>query len=306
MGKLTCGLSIPGVYEKDGRYYKVIRNRWHPLSRIDEGESALYRSLYDLSPARPDTLGALIKMYRAAGMDSLRESTRHRYSLYLNHLDGVFGKVRLGALKPSAIAVYLEKRRKRPRGAIAANREFAVLSSLHNFGMRQGWVEVNPCIGIRRNPETPRKRVVTDAEFLEAFERSPEPFQDLIAVAYLTGAREGDVISWKRSMHLKAEGIVFTQSKTSKPQTIAWSDALRFFVRRAMERFPESEYVLTNRFGAQWGTWAIISQIRRLGVEWTFRDLRAKAQTDATHSVLGHGAAMEGVYRKMIRTRPVR
>jgi integrase len=306
MGKLSCGLSIPGVFEKDGRYYKVIRNVWHPLSRIDEGESALYRALYELEPTRPGTIGELIKMYRAAGMDSLRESTRKRYSLYLNHLDTVFGKVRLGALKPSAVAVYLEKRRKRPTGGIAANREFAVLSSLHNFGMRQGWVEVNPCNGIRRNPEKPRPRVVTDTEFLEAFEASPEPFQDLIAAAYLTGARQGDVVSWKRSEHLKPEGIVFTQSKTGKPQTIAWSDALRFFVRRAMERFPEAEHVFTNRFGEPWGVWAINSQMRRLNVTWAFRDLRAKAQTDSPHSILGHGAAMEQVYRKMIRTRPVR
>lgn len=306
MGKLSCGLSIPGVFEKDGRYYKVVQNRWHPLSRIDEGESALYRALYELEPSRPGTIGELIKMYRAAGMDSLRESTRKRYTLYLTHLDSVFGKVRLGALKPSNVAVFLEKRRKRGRGAIAANREFAVLSSLHDFGMRQGWIDVNPCHGVRRNPEQPRRRVVTDAEFLEAFEASPEPFQDLIAVAYLTGAREGDVISWKRSEHVRPEGIVFVQSKTRKPQTIAWSDALRFFLRRAMERFPDSEYVLTNKFGEQWGTWAIISQMRRLGVSWTFRDLRAKAQTDATHSVLGHGPAMESLYRKMIHTRPVR
>ena len=125
-------------------------------------------------------------------------------------------------------------------------------------------------------------------------------------MAYLTGAREGDVISWKRLEHLTPAGIVFTQSKTGKPQTIAWSDALRYFVRRAMARFPESEYVLTNKFGAQWGTWAIISQMRRLGVGWTFRDLRAKAQTDSKHSVLGHGPAMESLYRKMVHTRPVR
>lgn len=306
MGQLSCGLSIPGVFEKDGRYYKVIKNVWHPLSRIDDGESALYRALYELEPIRPGTIGELIKMYRAAGMDSLRESTRKRYSLYLTHLDSVFGKVRLGALKPSAVAVYLEKRRQRPAGGIAANREFAVLSSLHVFGMRQGWVEANPCVGIRRNPEKPRQRVVTDAEFLEAFEASPEPFQDLLAVAYLTGARQGDLVSWVRSRNLTSEGIVFTQSKTGKPQTIAWSDTLRYFVRRAMARFPEAEHVFTNKFGEPWGTWAIASQMRRLNVTWSFRDLRAKAQTDSPHSVLGHGAAMEAVYRKMIRTRPVR
>jgi site-specific recombinase XerD len=306
MGKLSCGIAIPGVFEKDGRYYRVVRNVWVPLSRIDEGINSLYRALYQLDPAKPGTIGEMIATYRAAGMDALRAATRARYSLILTRLDKTFGRMRLGSLKRSHVAVFLEMRRKRGRGATSANREVAVLSSVHEFGLRQGWLEENPCRDVRRNTEKPRRRIVTDAEFLEAFERSPEPFQDLIAAAYLCGARQGDVIAWRRTEHLKPEGIVFVQSKTGKPQTIEWSDALRFFVRRAMERFPQAEYVFCNRFGQQWTVWAINSQIDRLKVTWAFRDLRAKAQTDSPHSVLGHGAAMEAVYRKMIRTRPVR
>jgi integrase len=214
--------------------------------------------------------------------------------------------MRIGALKPSHVAVFLEKRRKAGRGATAANREFAVLSSVHNFGMRQGWLEANPCIGVRRNPEKPRKRYVTNAEFLEAFDKSPEPFQDLISFAYLTGIRQTDVMNLKRTEHLKPEGIVWVESKTGKLHKQEWSDAVRFFVRRSMERFPDAEYVFTNRFGQQWGVWAINSQMVRLGVSWSFKDLRAKSQSDAEHSVLGHDAAMERLYRKVIKTRPVR
>jgi integrase len=306
MAKLSCGLSIPGVIQKDGRYYKVIRNKWHKLTRIDEGVNALYRALYELDPVRPGTIGELIAMYRAAGMDDLRPSTRARYNLMLTRLDHHFGKMRLGALKPSHVAVFLETRRKAGRGGIAANREFAVLSSLHNFGMRQGWLEVNPCIGVRRNPEKPRKRYVTNEEFLDAFERSPVQFQDLLAFAYLTGIRQTDICNLKRTEHLKPEGIVFVESKTGKLHTQEWSDAVRYFVRRAMERAPTAEYVFTNRFGRQWGVWAINSQMARLGVDWSFKDLRAKSQTDADHSVLGHGPAMERLYRKVIKTRPVR
>lgn len=306
MGKLACGLSVPGVFEKDGRYYKVVRNKWIRLSRIDEGTQALYRALFELDPAKPGTIAEMIATYRAAGMDSLRPSTQQRYGLILTRLDKTFGKMRMGSLKRSHVAVFLEGRRKRGRGATAANREVAVLSSVHEFGLRQGWLEENPCRGLRRNTEKPRKRYVTDQEFLEAFERSPEPFQDLIAAAYLSGARQGDVIAWSRSVNLKPEGIDFIESKTGKRHLKEWSDALRFFVRRAMARFPDSDYVFCNKFGAPWTLWAINSQVSRLAVSWCFRDLRAKAQTDSRHSVLGHGAAMEGVYRKMITTRPVR
>lgn len=306
MGKLTCGISIPAVFEKDGRYYKVVRNEWIKLSRIDEGIQALHRALFELDPARPGTIGQMIDFYRATGMENLKPQTQVRYGLILTRLDKTFGKLRLGTLKRSHVAVFLEMRRKRGRGSIAANRERAVLSSVHEFGMRQGWIEENPCRGVKRNTEKPRKRYVTDAEFSDAFERSPEPFQDLLAVAFLTGIRETDLINLKRAENLRPEGIVFVESKTGKAHTKQWSDALRFFIRRAMERFPESEYVLTNKFGQQWSVWAINSQKRRLGLTWAFRDLRSKAQSDSEHSVLGHGRVMEGVYRKMLITRPVR
>lgn len=306
MGKLTCGLSIPGVFERDGRYYKVIRNKWHPLSRIDEGESALYRALYELEPSRPGTLGELMRVYRAAGMDDLKPATRADYSKILLRLDHHFGKMRIGALRPSQISVWLERRRKAGRGATRANREFAVLSSVHKFGMRQGWLEGNPCYGVSRNKERPRKRAVTDAEFLEAFHASNEPFQDLISAAYLSGTRQTDIVSWSRSAHLKPHGIVYVESKTGKHHTVEWSDALRFFVRRACERFPDKDLVFLNTQGNPWTVWGINSQMDRLGVSWSFKDLRAKAQTDSPHSVLGHGAALEAVYRKALRTRPVR
>lgn len=306
MAKLACGLSIPGVTEKNGRYYKIVRNEWIGLSRIDEGPILLLRALYKLDPARPGTIREMIRMYIANGMDELKPATRDRYALAASQLEEHFGDIKVGALQRSRVAMYLERRRKAGRGSTAANRDIAVLSSVHEFGMRQGWLEENPCRGVRRNKERRRKRLVTDAEFLSAFHASPEPFQDLIAAAYLSGIRETDVIGLKRVEHLKPEGIDFVESKTGKRHLKKWSDAMRFFVRRAMERFPDAEYVFCNKFGQPWTVWAINSQVNRLELTWAFRDLRSKAQTDSEHSVLGHGAAMEKVYRKMIVTRPVR
>lgn len=304
MGKLTCGLVIPAVYEKDGRYYKVVRNEWIGLSRIDEGVEALYQALFNLGAERPGTISEMIAFYRATGMHALKPITQARYGLMLTRLDKTFGKMRIGTLKRSQVAMFLETRRKRGRGAIAANRERAVLSSVHEFGMRQGWLEENPCRDVRRNTEKPRKRYVTDEEFRTAYEASPLPFQDLIKVAFLSGARQTDIIGWQRTQ-LTLDGIEYVESKTGKPRTVEWSAELYFHVRRSMDR-ADSAHVLTNKFGQPWGVWAINSQLARLKVTWAFRDLRAKAQTDAPHAILGHGAAMEEVYRKQRRTSPVR
>lgn len=313
MGKLSCGLTIPGVFESNGRYFRVQsaegRQKWVALSRVDEGREALYRALYELEQPRPGTITELLTAYRALGMDELSAATRVDYHRILPRLERVFGRMPIGALRPSQVAVFLEKRRKAGRGAVRANRERAVLASAYRFAMRQGWVESNPCRGVPRNTERPRKRYVTDEELLHAIEHSPSQFQDLLWGAYYTGARQGEIIAWNRSQHLKPEGIVYVESKTRKLRHIAWSDTLRDIVRRAMERQPDKEFVFTNRFGNPWTVWAINSQMARLeidhGVTWAFRDLRAKAQSDAEHSVLGHGPAMEAVYRKVIRTRPV-
>lgn len=304
MAKLSCGLSIPGVTEKDGRYYKIIANKWHKLSRIDEGESALYRSLYELDPLKPGTIRELIAVYRAVGMDELKPATRKDYYNILKRLDHHFGHMHHGSLKTSQCAHFLEVARKAGRGT-RANREMAVLASVFNFGLRNEYVEFNPCRGIPRNTERPKRRFVTDDEFLGAFERSNEAFQDLISAAFLSGSRQTDVIAWKRS-DITKKGIEYTQSKTRKPHVIEMTKALWFFVDRAIARFPDAELIFLNTDGQPWTPSAINSQKRRLKLDWAFKDLRSKAQTDSPHSVLGHGAALEAVYRKQLRTRPVR
>lgn len=308
MGKLSCGLKIPGVFEKDGRYYKVVRNHWHKLTRIDEGQVALYRALYELEPTRPGTVGELINVYRANGMDELKPATRVDYLRILIRLDHHFGKMRLGVLKPSHVAVFLSKRKKAGRGAIRANREMAVLAAVHRFGMGEGWLESNPCKGVSRNTEHPRRRYVTHAELDAGKEHTSAAFRDLLEAAYITGVRLTDLISWTRAGNLNHAGIHYVQSKTGKPHEIEWTTDLRAVVRRAMGR-ADGELVFLNARGDPWTQGAISSAMRRLheqGVSWRFKDLRAKAQTDAPHSVLGHGAALEAVYRKTLRTRPVR
>lgn len=305
MAKLTCGLSIPGVTEKDGRYYRIIGNKWHKLSRIDEGTNALYRALYELDPLKPGSIKELIAVYRAVGMDELKPATRKDYHNILTRLDHIFGHMHHESLKTNQCGHFLEVAKKAGRGT-RANRELAVLSSVFEFGLRNEYVENNPCRGIRRNKERPRKRLVSDAEFLEGFDRANEAFQDLIAADFLSGVRQTDIIAWKRGEHVTRNGIDYIQSKTGKRHIIEMTDALWFFIDRAMRRFPDAELVFLNTDGKPWTPSAINSQKRRLGLDWCFKDLRSKAQSDAPHSVLGHGAALEAVYRKALKTRPVR
>lgn len=294
----------PKVHEKNGRYYYVHANRWIKLTRTDEGESALYLALHELTADKPATIDQVMNLYVAKGIGELRATTRKRYLGSMDRLRHHFGHMRAGTLKPNHVAQFLELR-KREGAAVTGNRERAVLSSVHEFALRQGWIDSNPCRGVRRNKEKPRERYVTDAEFLEAFHAAPEPFQDFLAIALLSGAREGDVRTWPRGV-AQADGLSYRESKTGKPRQVAWSDALRFFVKRALARSKGAETLLVNKFGAPWGEWAIQSQMRRLPGKWQLRDLRAKAATDADHNILGHRSAMLRVYQREQRTKPLR
>jgi hypothetical protein len=45
---------------------------------------------------------------------------------------------------------------------------------------------------------------------------------------------------------------------------------------------------------------------KRLGTDWHFHDLRAKAASDAEHNILGHGAGMLGVYVRHQKVKALR
>lgn len=120
-------------------------------------------------------------------------------------------------------------------------------------------------------------------------------------------------------------GIEYAESKTGKRVSIAWTPTLRALVRditkvrdEAMTRpyanrykkprpVPAHDHLLTNRFGEPLTTWGITSNMRRLGVEWSFRDIRPKAQTDAgDRNVLGHTGQMRERYTRRRKLVPVR
>lgn len=293
----------PKVHLSHGRYYYVTRKAgklvWTPLSREAEGRSALYDALADLSRPSADTVSDLLQAYVTHGMGELKPATVHDYRLRIKPLLKVFGAMPPEGVATAHVARYLEARKKSGK-APSGNREVAVLSSAYNFGMRNGLIDCpNPCYGARRNKERPRTRYVRHEEFLEAFNRAPEPVQDLLAVAYLTGLRQKDLRTLKRSQ-ISRDGILLEESKTGKRRLIEWSDSLRYFVTRAMTRAPKSDHVLTNSRGEPWGGWAIQSAMTRLGPDWTFHDLRAKAESDHKE-----GMGLMSLYKRARRTKPV-
>jgi integrase len=229
------------VHEKNGRYYYVHQRKWHKLTRVDEGEPALTGALLKFH-LKPVTYGQLFELFIAEGLKSLAPSTRPEYERHLrNRLTPIFGHMLIDTLDSAMVAQYLQLRfdQKRP---VTGNRERATLASALSWGMRFGHCRLNPCIGVRRNTETPSNVYVTDEKLKAAVDRAPAAMCNILAVAYLTGLRQTDLRKLRRHQ-VTDRGIEIVQSKDGKWRLITWTDALRHFVRRALEApaYPNAE-----------------------------------------------------------------
>lgn len=294
----------PKVHPRHGRYYYVHQNKWNPLTRIDEGATALYTALQEWTTDRPATYGQLMMLYIARGMDSLKPATKPEYIRQINsRLQHHFGHLILNSLESTHIAQYLEMR-KNEGAAKGGNRERATLSSVISWGMRFGWCVSNPCHGVRRNREAPSRRYVTDTELKGVIDRASPALQDLLAVAFLTGLRQGDLRVMTREA-ITPTGIRLTQSKDGKDREISWSEPLKFFIERALAR-SESDFVFVGEKGRPYSMDGLQSAMRRLSPGFKFRELRPKAASDAAHNVLGHSAQMLSTYIRRTVIKPVR
>lgn len=245
-----------------------------------------------------------MSLFIARKLPELSPATQPEYRRIIEaRLQHHFGHMLPDSLEPSHIAQYLELR-KREGSPVGGNRERAVLGSVCSWAMRFGWMQRNPCYGVRRNKETPSRRYVEDQELRGVLDRAPDALADLLAVAYLTGLRQTDLRMLQKSA-ITAKGIRLRQSKDGKLREIAWSDALRFFVERARGR-SGGPFVFVGPRGHPWTVSGLQSAIRRLKPGFQFRQLRAKAASDADHNVLGHDAQMLVTYVRAQRIKPVR
>lgn len=280
------------VHVKNGRYYYVHQKRWNALTRVEDGEPALLQALAEFTSPRPATVSQLFDAW-LRHEHPLAAATLREYRRALETMAPVIGRLSLRQLTPGVVAQYLEK-----RGGVKANREVAALGTVCAWAMRQGWLEANPTHGVRRNPEKPRERYVTNKEFAAALKGAPTGARDLLMAAYLTGLRQSDLRALTRAQ-IAREGIVVKEGKRGKRLVITWSGPLKSLVARALAR-SECDRVFTNEGGKAWTFWAVQSVMRRLEVDWTFHDVRSKAESD--HET---GMGLLTRYKRARRVSPV-
>lgn len=267
------------------------------LSHVADGEHELFKALAQLHKPSARTVADLLHTFLLNS--DLKPSTLKGYRIWAKQLTEVFGAMHPHDVTAGHIAQFLELQKKAGK-AVTGNRQRAVLSSAYSYGLRAGLVEMTPfTVQIRRNRENPRRRYVRDEEYQDALDRASPHFRDFLEMAYLTGLRQKDLRELTTDS-LTRNGIQIEESKTGRRVTVRWSRELRKAVRRAQNR-ADGPFVLTNTKGAPWTVSALQNNMRRLRVDWTLHDLRAKAESD--HKT---GLGLLSLYKRDRKITPVR
>ncbi len=190
----------PGVHPKHGRYYLIHQNKWHPLTRVEEGAIPFWRAYYRLTKADPEFMAGVFLAFLEEGLPEmiaageLKAVTGKKYEEYiLMRLIPYCGHIHRSDVNSSHVARFLVERKK--AGAPAAgNRERAAWSTVTNWTMGKGWVTSNPCRGVKRNKERASLAYIEHEQLVSALDRAPPEMYALCGVAYLLGIRQTDLM----------------------------------------------------------------------------------------------------------------
>ena len=274
------------VYVNRGRYiYRppgtkdIVLGKVISLSIPDVWEA--YRQLTGTSK---QTLNYIVDEYLKgfdfAKLKSQKERKRLLDVVANTDAKGRFGNKQYANITPGVIRKYLDH-----KGTVSANREIAALSAAWSYCYQRDIVTIpNPCLGVDRITETPRKRYVNESEYQKAYQTMPKHIQVAMELAYLCRMRLSEVLD-ARVKDIEEEGLNTRRLKGSDDALTLWSPRLQKAVNRGLEgciRTPKMTIV--NRNGSQvkrssfQTTWQ--RRMKTFEPRFSFHDLKAAGVSD--------------------------
>jgi integrase len=263
----------PRKWIKLGQDLNEARRRWAELEGCEE------------SPT-DRTLAVIARRFEREVIPLKSRRTQADYTRHMRTLLAVFGEMPVDEITPADVREYLDK-----RGATAkvqANREKALLSTIINHARGWGYSNAaNPCAGVKNFREAGRDRYITDAEFDAIRAVAHRTVAEAMMLALLTGQRPADVLKMCRD-DVRAGALHVAQNKTGKRMAIALSGQFGELVEGLLAHPKKSAYLIANDDGS-----AVTGQQLRgrfakarkaAGVDCQFRDIRAKAGTEASQA----------------------
>ena len=178
--------------------------------------------------------------WKAACFDRCKPSTQKGFRGVLKRqLLPAFGSRRLDRITRSmALRWFEDYSRTAPGGA---NRVLDLLRQILNHAIACGHIEVNPALGIQRNPEARLTRFLAREEIarlhrvLDRYARgsaSEAQQADIVRLLLLTGCRKGEILRLRRE-EVRDDRLELRDSKTG-PRTVLLSGPAKEIVARRM------------------------------------------------------------------------
>lgn len=289
------------MYFEHGAYYFVAKDkkRTH-LGRDFAAAMTAYAAICQ-PPLGRLNLGAVMDAYLREKAPAKKPRTQADYLDAITRLRPVFGAMWPEDLAPKHVYQYLRERTAKTR----ANREIAVLSNVMQQAVEMGLIDANPCKQVRRNPETPRQRDVTDADVAALLPHCPAWLQAYIGLKMLTGLRQGDMLRLGKANE-RDDGLYVDTAKRGKRLLFAWTPALiaAWAACKGIRRRVSTLHLFASRngtpmtasgFKTAWSR-AMAKAIEKGAASFAENDLRAKVAGEAMDlgqdaaSMLGHSS----------------
>lgn len=278
----------PHLYRKGNRYYYDAGGKPRKWIALGADLNEARRKWAELEGREEDpadrTFAVVARRYEREVFPLKAPRTQKDNTKQLPRLLAVFGEMPVDEITPADVREYLDCRGEQAQ--VQANRERALLSHILNYARAWGYMSTaNPCAGIKGFRESGRDRYVTDAEFDAVCAVAHPTVADAMTLALLTGQRPADVLKMRRS-DVQEGALHVAQNKTGKRIAIALTGELATLVARLLTHPKQSAYLLCNEDGSAIATHQLRQRFEKArtdaGVNFQFRDIRAKAGTDAS------------------------
>jgi integrase len=163
------------------------------------------------------------------------------------NLAPVFGSKALHLITRRDIEAYSRGRASKVKGA-TVNRELALLRHLFNIAIEKGYTDYNPAKGFKRFPEAPwrHKFFFSESEIEKLISASAPHLRPILAVAFATGLRKGDILGLRwRDVDLDRGIISIQMQKTGDPIEIPLIPMLRDLLEQMKLQSGLSQFVFS-------------------------------------------------------------
>ena len=253
---------------------------------------------------------------RQKGGHVYKPSTIRGYERDLrNHALPAFGSKRIGRLQRPELQRWVDDLTTPDRSPSTVKNIVAALRALIGFGDLRGWVQVDPCNGLRLpTGEAARDRIAGPTEAAELIAALRPVDQAALGCAVYAGLRLGELLSLDVSavdldggwIHVRRswdKGVKeFIPTKSRKPRQVPIIDKLRglLFNHLVLLDHPNEGLLFPNIKNPSWPTDPGILR-RRVRERWKAADLQPRGFHEARHTFASIGIAA-GLNAKTLST----